>query len=246
MKKVICLTITVLLTLFAFAYVIGPSPVWAEEKVLEIKPYGFILVNAQYNDKIPTDIPVKTALTDTVSNFLITARQTRFGFKMTYEATWKIAGQIELDFWGLKGSGSNGAAMQSAPRLRLANFKITKENVTFLFGQDWTIFAPLNPTSWAHVSIPEFSSSGNLWNRFPQIRGEYKAKIGENNSLLLQGALLRPLGADVTPAVTQAEQMGAGELAGLPLFKPAPQSALVKTPPSVLPPTSDRRISTKL
>jgi len=219
MRKVICLTITVLFTLFAFAYLIGQPSVWAEEKKVEINPYGFILINAQYNDKVATDIPVKVALTDTVSNFLITARQTRFGFKMTYEATWKIAGQIEMDFWGLKGSGANGSAMQSAPRLRLANFKITKDKITFLFGQDWTIFAPLNPTSWAHVSIPGFSSSGNLWNRFPQIRGEYKAKLGENNSLLLQGALLRPLGADVTPAATQTEQMGAGELSGLPFVQ---------------------------
>lgn len=219
MKKVVCLTITVLFTLFAFAYLVGKPFVWAEENKVEINPYGFILLNAQYNDKVATDIPVKAALTDTVSNFLITARQTRFGFKMTYEATWKIAGQIELDFWGLKGSGANGSAMQSAPRLRLANFKITKDKITFVFGQDWTIFAPLSPTSWAHVSIPEFSSSGNLWNRFPQIRGEYKAKLGENNSLLLQGALLRPLGADVTPAATQAEQMGAGELSGLPFVQ---------------------------
>ncbi len=219
MKKVVCYTITILFTLFVFAGLLGQSPVWAEEKILEIKPYGFILLNAQYNDNLPADIPFKVALSDTFSNFLITARQTRFGFKMSYEATWKIAGQIELDFWGLKGSGANGASMQSAPRLRLANFKINKENLTFLFGQDWTVFAPLSPTSWAHVSIPALSSCGNLWNRFPQIRGEYKTKVGENNSLLLQGAVLRPLGADVAPAATQAEQMGAGEFNGLPFVQ---------------------------
>ena len=186
---------------------------------VEIKPYGFILVNANYNDAIKADIPVKTALTDTVSSFLITPRQTRFGFKLNYEANWKVTGVFEMDFFGLKGSGANGGVMQSAPRLRLANFKLTKNDFSLLFGQDWTIFAPLSPNSMMHVAIPEFSSSGNLWNRFPQIRFEYKAKLDDKNSLLFQGAFLRPLGADITPTVNQTDEFGAGELANLPFVQ---------------------------
>ena len=190
---------------------------------VDVKPYGFILVNVGINDVLGTDIPVKAGIADTTTktNFLITPRQTRFGFKMSSEwEDWEIGGQIELDFWGLKGSGANGLAMQSAPRLRRAFFKMTRENMTFLVGQEWVFFAPLSPTSIAHVSIPEFSSCGNLWNRMPQIRFEHRHDLGENGSVLFQWALLRPLGADVATATrTQGEAFGAGEYSGLPFFQ---------------------------
>jgi len=209
MKKLLLLTLVI--------FILSSGVVYAGD--VEIKPYGFILVNANYNDAIKADIPVKAALSDTVSSFLITPRQTRFGFKLNYEADWKVAGVFEMDFFGLKGSGANGGVMQSAPRLRLANFKLTKDDFSLIFGQDWTIFAPLSPTSMMHVSIPEFSSSGNLWNRFPQMRFEYKAKLDDKNSLLFQGAFLRPLGADITPTVNQTDELGAGELANLPFVQ---------------------------
>jgi hypothetical protein len=209
MKKFLLLTLVI--------FILSSGVVYAGD--VEIKPYGFILVNANYNDAIKADIPVKAALTDTVSSFLITPRQTRFGFKLNYEADWKVAGVFEMDFFGLKGSSANGGVMQSAPRLRLANFKLTKDDFSLIFGQDWTIFAPLSPTSMMHVSIPEFSSSGNLWNRFPQMRFEYKAKLDDKNSLLFQGAFLRPLGADITPTVNQTDEFGAGELANLPFVQ---------------------------
>lgn len=190
---------------------------------VDVKPYGFILVNVQVNDVLGTDIPVKAGAADTTTrtNFLITPRQTRFGLKMSSEwEDWDLGGQIELDFWGLKGSGANGLAMQSAPRLRRAFFKMTRENMTFLVGQEWVFFAPLSPTSIAHVSIPEFSSCGNLWNRMPQIRFEHRHDLGENGSVLFQWALLRPLGADVATATrTQGEAFGAGEYNGLPFFQ---------------------------
>ena len=211
MKKFLLLTLVI--------FILSSGVVYAGD--VEIKPYGFILVNANYNDAIKADIPVKAALSDTlsISSFLITPRQTRFGFKLNYEADWKVTGVFEMDFFGLKGSGANGGVMQSAPRLRLANFKLTKNDFSLVFGQDWTIFAPLSPTSMMHVAIPEFSSSGNLWNRFPQIRFEYKAKLDDKNSLLFQGAFLRPLGADITPTVNQTDEFGAGELANLPFVQ---------------------------
>ncbi len=210
MKKLLLLTLVIFTLSFCVVYA-GD---------VEIKPYGFILVNANYNDAIKADVPVKTALTDTVSSFLITPRQTRFGFKLSYEQNdWKMNGNFEMDFFGLKGSAANGGVTQSAPRLRLAFFKLQKKDLSLLFGQDWTIFAPLSPTSMMHVAIPEFSSCGNLWNRFPQVRIEYKAKLDDKNSLLFQGALLRPFGADITLTVNQTDEFGAGELANLPFVQ---------------------------
>lgn len=190
---------------------------------VDVKPYGFILVNVGINDVLGTDIPVSAGIADTTTrtNFLITPRQTRFGLKMSSELEdWEIGGQIELDFWGLKGSGANGLAMQSAPRLRRAYLKMMRENLTFLVGQEWSIFAPLSPASLAHVSIPGFSSCGNLWNRFPQIRFEHKHDVGENGSVLFQWAAIRPIGADAATATrTQGETFGAGEYSGMPFFQ---------------------------
>jgi hypothetical protein len=190
---------------------------------VEVKPYGFILVNVGINDVVGTDIPVSAGIADTTTrtNFLITPRQTRFGLKMSSELEdWDLAGVIELDFWGLKGSGANGLAMQSAPRLRRAFLKMTKDNLTFLVGQEWSIFAPLSPNSLAHVSIPGFSSCGNLWNRFPQIRFEHKHDVGENKSVLFQWALIRPIGADVAASPgSQGEAFGAGEYSAMPFFQ---------------------------
>ena len=88
---------------------------------LTFKPYGFVLSNLQYNNNVKADIPTVVALTDTTKNVLLTARQTRIGFNLGMEESgWKLTGKAELDFWGLRGSGRNGAAVQAAPRLRRA------------------------------------------------------------------------------------------------------------------------------
>lgn len=181
------------------------------------KPYGFILTNAQLNNRVKADIPTVAGSADSVNNtnFLMTGRQTRFGLQLGYENLgWKTTGHIELDFWGLKGSGANGGSMQSAPRLRRAYFKMTKDKLSLLFGQEWVIFAPLSPNSDAHVSIPALSSCGNLWNRMPQIRLEVKNPM-ESSELLVQLALVRPLAADAVTA-GQGDYIGAGELNALP------------------------------
>lgn len=193
----------------------------AQDTVLAVKPYGFILGNAQFNNNVKADIPTVAGLTDSVSNTLMTARQTRFGLTMGVEQSgWKLGGKVELDFWGLRGSGKNGAAMQSAPRLRLAYFQMTRNKVTLVFGQDWVVFAPLSPESDAHVSIPALSSSGNLWNRMPQFRLEYKS-VTDAMTVLAQVALARPLASDQDPTggYSQADMLGAGEVGKLPFLQ---------------------------
>jgi hypothetical protein len=187
---------------------------------MKVAPYGFVLVNAGFNNHVATDIPVRASVNDTGdtrTNFLLTARQTRFGLKMVMDSVqgWTVKGQVELDFWGQKGSFTSGGSMQSAPRLRLAYFALKKENLQLLFGQDWSCFAPLNPNSLAHVSITVFSGSGNLWNRFPQIRLDYTVPLANENSVLIQIAAVRPIAGDVTDD-SQAETLGAGEFGAAP------------------------------
>lgn len=201
----------------AAGLVMGVPPVQAQD--VQVTPYGFVLFNAGMNDHIATDIPVKASLADSGdsrASTLLTARQTRFGLRLKSEAEgWLLGGVVELDFWGQKGSFNNGASMQSAPRLRLANFTMKKDKVQLLFGQEWTVFAPLSPNSLVHVSIPSFSSSGNLWNRLPQARLEYTSALDTLSKVLIQVAAVRPIAADATND-SQAEVLGAGEYNGLP------------------------------
>jgi len=202
--------------LLSILIIVACSTAFADGE-MTVKPFGFVLFNTQVNSRVKADIPTVAAAADSVnvSNILMTARQTRFGLQLGYENLgWKIAGHVELDFWGLKGSGNNGGSMQSAPRLRRAYFKMTKEKLSLLFGQEWVVFAPLSPNSDAHVSIPALSGSGNLWNRMPQIRLEFKNPT-EKNEFLLQIALLRPLAAD-NVTTGQGDYIGAGELSALP------------------------------
>ncbi len=208
------------------ALAFSATQAWAGAKV---KPYGFVLANYQFNSSWNGDIPVlaseyDTENTDVTPNHLLTARQTRLGMKIAVDSRFDPRGKIELDFWGLTGSAAAGGVLQSAPRLRLAcmTFTFMEGCLHLTVGQDWVkAFAPLSPTSIAHVSIPEFSSSGNLWNRLPQIRADYSQEAGPGK-LMVQVAAVRPFGADVNPhgnleqEASQGDYLGAGELSLLP------------------------------
>jgi hypothetical protein len=190
------------------------STAWAQEGP-QVKAYGFVVVNARYNTDCPADIPITIAAADTFGSFLITARQTRFGLniKQNYDK-FNVVGEIEVDFYGLSGSSPAGGVNQSAIRLRLANVKLQFKNVALTMGQAWSLFQPYFPKSVAQLAILGLSSAGNLWNRFPQVRLDYA-----KNNLTLQAAVLRPFGADVTPNITQGDQIGSGEKSEMPFFQ---------------------------
>ena len=197
----------------------------ATTEAVEIKPYGFILVNANYNtdDPSPDDIPVFAyeTLPGEGGNFLITPRQTRFGLKITEDDTGRgmsLLAKIEMDFWGLTGSSSKGGVTQTAPRLRLAYMQLDWGDTKLTIGQNWIFFAPLSPSSLAHVSIPEFSSSGNLWARIPQVSIHQNWDFGTASNFTLDFGLLRPFGADEV-AVSQTDLIGSGEESELPFLQ---------------------------
>ena len=77
-------------------------------------------------------------------------------------------------------------------------------------------FSPLNPTSLASYAIPGFSTSGNLWNRMPQIR--YEHRHGKKSKFIFTTALLDPDAGDSSgnPA---ARVIGLGERGSLPAFE---------------------------
>lgn len=184
-----------------------------------LEVYGTVLLNAAYNTALTNieDIPLFAGkqgsdLTGADKNFAMTARQTRLGFRLRggEVAGAKLGGQVEIDFLGGKAAFANGIDMD-LPRLRLAFGKLDWKSWSFEAGQDWAVFAPLNPTSLAEFAIPGFSASGNPWIRLPQIRGEYHNAVSERTTFQAQFAALDPNMGDFPIAFTSGRTPLIGE-----------------------------------
>ncbi|MFY9574501.1 MAG: hypothetical protein WAV20_24125 [Blastocatellia bacterium] len=191
---------------------------------IPVKIYGSILFNANYVSRGANtiDIPLFPQKRGTSSdqnhqNFNTTLRQTRFGLR--YEGKIfedaKLTGVFEFDLLGGKPAFANGVNFDIF-RVRLAYGRIDWADDSLEAGQDWAVFSPLNPTSLASYAIPGFSTSGNLWNRMPQIR--YEHRHGKKAKLILTTALLDPDAGDSSgnPAV---RVIGLGERGALPAFE---------------------------
>lgn len=194
----------------------GATASQAQPSERDVRLYGFILFNGAYNADAatPVDIPVFAGQGEEGS-FLMTARQSRFGVRFTETYAYTVQGAIELDLWGITGSAAAGGVTQSAPRMRLAYLSVAlSERDEVLFGQYWAVTAPRHPTSLAHVSIPELSSSGNLWGRLPQVRYTRRS-----DGATFEAALLRPFSGEEAPSGTQADYLDAASYSRLPFLQ---------------------------
>jgi hypothetical protein len=200
---------------------VPPAPAPSERPAVSL--YGTVLMNAFYNTA-PTniqDVPLFASKqgSDPLGgdkNFGMTARQTRLGlrFQQPNVAGAKLSGQFEFDLFGGKTPFGNGMDMDIF-RLRLAYGRLDWKHVAIEAGQDWALFAPLNPTSLAAFGIPEFSASGNPWIRLPQVRAEFS-----NGGLLWQIAALDPnMGDYPTATFSSSRQPGIGERGRMPALE---------------------------
>lgn len=190
--------------------------------------YGTILFNAFYNTASTNiqDVPLfvskqGTDPTGGDKNFGMTARQTRVGLRLQQSnvAGAKLSGQFEFDLFGGKTPLTNGMDMDIF-RIRLAYGRLDWRHWAFEAGQDWVIFAPLNPTSFAAYAIPEFSASGNPWARLPQLRGEYTTGSAERSRFLWQFAALDPnVGDYPTTPFSTSRQPAIGERGRMPALE---------------------------
>src|SRR5260370_27329232 len=97
-------------------------------------------------------------------------------------------------------------------RVRLAFGRLDWENFSLVAGQDWSIFAPLNPTTLAEYAIPGFSASGNPWIRTPQLRAEFHQSFSDSTQARLQFAAVDPdMGDYSTAAFSSSRAPGIGE-----------------------------------
>lgn len=176
-------------------------------------PYGIVYFNGFHNSggSNNQDIPL-WALAGT-GDTSATARQSRFGLKVNVPTVLgaKTQAILEADFFGgfpTIGTGENFGQV----RLRLANARLDWKQTSLVLGQDWMVFAPLNPTSLACAAIPLFAASGNPWARLPQVRLERRFGAG-----LLQAAALAPQSGDFNS--TFLAQPNSGALSELPYFQ---------------------------
>ncbi|MDE2490592.1 MAG: hypothetical protein KGM24_07065 [Elusimicrobia bacterium] len=203
-----------------------------------VKPYGFILANYMENWGRPNaiDIPASAVSASNAappnqntSDF--TARQTRLGLDLSGgEGPWgsKLAGKVEIDFYGLRNAGAAGFdVLASAPRMRLAFVKASRGAQSVVFGQDWvTAFAPLSPTSLSHMASSALAGSGNLYNRLPQLRWDADWALGGPWSARTSVAVVRSFSADeagrtsgTATNATAADLAGSGEFSGGPAYQ---------------------------
>jgi hypothetical protein len=170
--------------------------------------YGNILTNAVFdtrffnNEDLPLFAQPAGLAPFNDRSFAMTARQSRFG--LHYEGPRvggaQISGLFEFDLFGGKAALNNGISFDLF-RLRLAYGRLEWEHSAFEAGQDWAIFAPLNPISLAEYAIPSLATSGNPWIRLPQFRGEFTGSVSPSTKWLLQIAATDPNVGDFPTAV---------------------------------------------
>jgi hypothetical protein len=202
----------------------APLPV-TTKKGAPVSLYGELLFTAGYNtaDVNIEDLPMIASKqgsdpTGGDKNFYATARQTRLGLNLdpVDALGGKLSGDFEFDLMGGEAPYANGAHFDLF-RLRLAYGRIDWNNFAVEAGQDWSVFAPLNPTSLNEFGIPEFTATGNAWIRSPQVRVEAKTTNAGGNNLLWQLAASDPnMGDNSTTAVVVARQPGIGERGRMP------------------------------
>lgn len=181
---------------------------------IKVTPYGIAFFNLFSNSGAVNngDVPLFAAASGP-GHLGMTARQSRLGLRVTGAMLGKakVTGVLEGDFFGgypTVGIGDNMGVF----RLRLANARLDWTKGSLVVGQDWMIFAPVNPLSISSQGIPLFAAGGNLWSRLPQVRGEWKTK-----QVLLQGGLLAPQTGDFNAAFFY--QPGSGALSETPFLQ---------------------------
>lgn len=137
----------------------------------------------------------------TAKDFRISARGTRFGFKM--EGENNVEAKIEMDFLGLSESVGGTSGATTDLRLRHAYVKFKFNNLDILAGQTWHL-TPLELPGTNNELV--FGYNGALWYRAPQLRASWKTASDMNLAI----AIVRP-----TRKLTDAE----GTASGIPQFQ---------------------------
>jgi hypothetical protein len=191
----------------------APTPAPAEDVAPKLTPYASIYFNGFHNSGGTNNQDVPLWAAAGTGDTGATARQSRFGVRATLPPVFgaKTGAAIEADFFGgfpAIGTGENFGQV----RLRLANMRLDWKKTSLVIGQDWMVFAPVNPTSLACAAIPLFAAAGNPWARLPQVRLEERF-----GAALFQAAVLAPQSGDFNSAFLA--QPNSGSLSEVPYLQ---------------------------
>lgn len=193
---------------------------------LPVVIYGTALLNSFYNTSLNNnqDVPLFAGkqgsdATGGDKNFGMTVRQSRVGLRYTGPRVGGalLGGTVEVDMFSGNATLPNSVGFD-VPRLRLAIGRADWKNISVIGGQDWSVFAPLNPTSFAGFAIPDLAASGNLWIRTPQLRAEVQHSFSDKQKLLFQIAATDPNVRDYSSMFSTVRTAGVGERGRLPGF----------------------------
>lgn len=168
----------------------GPASTFRVGQDSEISFYGFIRLDAIFDDSRPNSIQSPNFIlseapgAEDEDSFTFHPRLTRFGFDYDGPRIGtsgpELAGKIEIDFQ------NGGGEARQLMRMRHAYMTLDWEKTRLLFGQTWDLISPLYPTVNADTMM---WNTGNLGDRRPQIRGRYQRKTEGGGSFSLEGGL---------------------------------------------------------
>lgn len=184
---------------------------------VRLTPYGIFYFNAFGNSGGTNNADVPIFATPTGSgNVSASVRQTRLGLKLEGAKirNAKLSSVVEGDFFGGFPSTSIGENF-GVFRLRLAFARLDWEKAAVTVGQDWMVFAPVNPISMAAAGNPQMAASGNNWARLPQVRIDYK--LGDH--VIWQGAILASQTGDFATNAAFIVQPTSGAAARMPFLQ---------------------------
>ncbi|MCP4450729.1 MAG: hypothetical protein GY809_04660, partial [Planctomycetes bacterium] len=202
-----CVLIAGLLATPGMAETEAKGNVWSN---LDVQLYGYIKADASYDNSTVSAgnfarwVQSETNASGTnqaIKNndqFNMTAKETRFGFKIKAPETgrYAVSGQMEWDMYGEDVYGNDPAtANQNKPDLQTRHAFITIKDVdtgwSLLAGQTWDVVSPLNPRTLNYTPLWWV---GNYGFRRPQIRLSKTYDMANGEALTVTGALARTIG----------------------------------------------------
>lgn len=164
----------------------------------DVDLYGYIKLDAVYDSQrtFVGDIMlfVLPQGTEKDDEFTMTARETRFGFRIggpELPGGGKSTGRIEADFYG---SGDADPANRTRLYLRLAYIDLAWATWSLRLGQDWDTFIAVIPKS---VNFTYFGHQGSPGYRRPQIRLTKTMDVGGLKLTAKVAAHRQEIGADL-------------------------------------------------
>jgi hypothetical protein len=184
---------------------------------------GIVLMNAFHNVGVSDnlDLPdyaVPATPGSSQTSFGATLRQSEIGLEIfgPMVAGAKSSANIQFDFFGGFPSANNGVNFGLA-RLQTGSLRLDWKDTSVIAGQDSLFISPLSPTSFASLAVPAFALAGNLWGWTPQIRGEHRFELANDQIVTLQGGILDNLDWE-TPPDQYFRAATAGEGTGQPAY----------------------------